>query len=56
MKPNDPLLFADVTLFCRMYPAGKVGISWHLAIPEFPQSDLTVGKLSVDTGSMCSEA
>ena len=56
MKPSDPLLLADVALRCGMYSAGKVDISWHLAIPEFPKSDLTVGKLSVDTGSMCSEA
>ena len=33
MKPNDPLLLADVTLHCGMYPAGKVDISQHLAIP-----------------------
>ena len=24
MKPSDPLLLLDVTLHCRMYPAGKV--------------------------------
>ena len=27
MKPSDPLLLADVTLRCGMYPAGKVDIS-----------------------------
>jgi hypothetical protein len=39
-----------------MYPAGKVDISQHLAIPGFPQSDHNVGKLSANTGSLCSEA
>ena len=56
MKSSDPLLLADVTLRCGMYPAGKVDISRHLAIPGFPQSDHTVGKPSVDAGSLCSEA
>ena len=56
MKPSDPLLLADVTLRCGMYPAGKVDISQHLAIPGFPQSDHTVGKPSADAGSLCSEA
>ena len=41
MKPSDPLLLADVTLHCGMYPAGKIDISQHLAIPGFPQSDHT---------------
>ena len=50
MKSSDPLLLADVTLRCGMYPAGKVDI------PGFPQSDHTVGKPSADTGSLCSEA
>jgi hypothetical protein len=45
MKPSDPLLLAD----------GKVAISQHLAIPGFPQSDHTVGKLSADAVSLCSE-
>ena len=27
MKPSDPLLLANVTLRCGMYPAGKVDIS-----------------------------
>ena len=27
MKPSDPLLLADVTLRCGMYPAGKNDIS-----------------------------
>jgi hypothetical protein len=56
MKPNDPLLFANVALHCRMYPAGKVDIYQPLAIPGFPQSDHTVGKPSADAGSLCSEA
>ena len=37
MKPSDPILLADVTLCCGMYPAGKVDISQHLAIPGFPR-------------------
>ena len=44
-----------MTHCCGMYPAGKVDISQHLAIPGFPQSDHTVGKLSVDAGSLCCE-
>ena len=56
MKHSDPLLLADVTLCCEMYPAGKVDISWHFAILGFPQSDHTVGKPSADAGSLCSEA
>ena len=55
MKSSDPLLLADGTLRCGMYPAGKVAISRHLATPGFPQCDHTVGKLSVDAGSLCSE-
>ena len=43
-------------LRCGMYPAGKVDISQHLAIPGFPQSDNTVSKPSADAGSLCSEA
>ena len=50
MKPSNALLLADVTFCCRMYPADKVDISQHLAIPGFPQSDHTVGKLSADAG------
>ena len=50
MKSSDPLLLADGTLHCGMYPAGKFAISRHLA-----QCDHTVGKLSAVTGSMCSE-
>ena len=52
------LLLADVTLRSRsgMYPAGKVDISQHLAIPGFPQSNHTVGKPSADAVSLCSEA
>ena len=41
MKPSDPLLLADVTLSCEMYPAGKVDISQHLAILGFSQNDPT---------------
>jgi hypothetical protein len=55
MKPSDPLLLANDNLRCGIHPAGKVAISQHLAIPGVPQSDHTVGKLSVDTGSLCSE-
>ena len=36
----------DVTFCCEMYPAGKVDIPRHLAIPGFLQSDHTVGKPS----------
>ena len=36
MKPSDPLLLADDTLCCGMYPAGKVAISRHLATPGSP--------------------
>ena len=39
MKPSEPLLLADVALLCGVYPASKVDISQHLAIPRFPQSD-----------------
>ena len=56
MKPSDPLLLADGTLWFGMYPAGKVDISKHLAIPGIPQSNHTVSKPSVDAGSLCSEA
>ena len=56
MKPIDPLLLDNVAVRCGMYSAGKVDISQHLAIPGFPQSDHTVGKPSVDAGSLCSEA
>jgi hypothetical protein len=31
MKPSDPLLLADGTLRCWMYPTGKVAISQKLA-------------------------
>ena len=55
MNPSDPMLLADGTLRCRMYPAGKVAISRHLANPGFPQFDHTVSKLSLDAGSLCSE-
>ena len=55
MKPSDPLLLVDGPLHCGMYPAGKVAISQHLATPGFPQCAHTVGKLSADVGSLCSE-
>ena len=54
MKPSNALLLADVTFCCRMYPADKVDISQHLAIPGFHQSDHAVSKPNVDTGSLCS--
>ena len=38
MKLSDPLLLADGTLRCRMYPE-------HLATPGFPQCNHTVSKL-----------
>ena len=42
MKHSDPLLaVAYVALHCRMYLAGKVDLTQHLATPEFPQSDHT---------------
>ena len=50
MKPSDPLLLADGTLRCGMYPAGKVAISRHLVTPGFPRCDHTVSKLSADAG------
>ena len=56
IKRMKPLLLADGNLRCGMYPAGKVAISRHLAIPGFPQVDHTVGKLSADAGLLCSEA
>ena len=49
------LLLANGTLRCGMYPEGKVAISRHLATPRFPQVDHTIGKLSADAGSLCSE-
>jgi hypothetical protein len=55
MKPSNPLLLADGTLRCGIYPAGKVAISQHLATPGFPQCDHTVGKLSAEAESLCSE-
>ena len=48
------LLLAEVTLWCGMYPAVKVVISHHLT-PRLLRSDSTVGKPSVDAGSLCSE-
>ena len=36
-EPSDPLLLADGTLHCGMYPAGKVDISRLLAIMDFPR-------------------
>jgi hypothetical protein len=54
MKPSDLLLLAHGTLQSRMYHAGKVDISRHLAIPGFPQSNHTVGN-SVQTLVHCVE-
>ena len=42
--------------FRGMYRVGKVDISQHLAIPGFSPSDHTLGKPSLDAGSLCSEA
>ena len=53
MKPSDPLLIANVTFRCGMYPEGKVDISQHIAIPGFPQIDHTVSMPNTDTGSLC---
>ena len=36
MKSSDPLLLADGTLRCRMYPAGKVAISQTKSPPGSP--------------------
>ena len=57
MKSSYPLLLIDDTLRCGMYLEGKVAIFQQLATPGFPQwqCDHTVGKLSVDAGSLCSE-
>ena len=54
-QPSDPLLLADVTKLHGIYPAGKVDISRHLAIPGFPQSDHTVDKPSADTDWLSSD-
>ena len=35
MKPSDPLLLANGTLRCWMYPAANVAISQHLVTPGF---------------------
>ena len=56
MKPSDQVLLADVTLRCRIYPAGKVDVFQHLAILGFPQSNHSVSKPSADAGLLCSEA
>ena len=50
MKSSDPLLLANDTLRCRMYPAGKIAISQHLVTPGFLRCDDTTSKLSTDTG------
>ena len=55
MKPSDPLLLADGALRCRMYPTYKAAISQYLGTLGFPQCDHTIGKLSADAGSLCSE-
>ena len=53
IKPSDPILLANVSLHCGMYPAGKVNISRHQAILRFPQSDHNVGNPSSGAGSLC---
>ena len=55
MKPIDPLMLADVTLRCGMYPAGKVAIYQQVATPGFLKCDHAVGKLSADGGLLWSE-
>ena len=50
MKSSFPLLLADGTLCCKMYPTGKVAISQHLVTPGFLQCDHTIGKLIADAG------
>ena len=55
-ETTDQLLLADVNLRCKMYPAGKVDISQHLAISGLPQSYHAVGKSSADAGLLYSEA
>ena len=54
MKPSNPLLLSYGTLLCKMYPEGKVAISWRLVTTGFPQCNHPVIKLSADTGSLCS--
>ena len=54
-ETSDPLLLANDTLHCRMYPTCKFAISQHLATPGFPQCDHTVGELSKASGSLCCE-
>ena len=46
--PSDPMLLANVTLCSGMYPAGKVDISRHLAIPGFCQFIIWVYPLGID--------
>ena len=55
MESNDPLVLVDDTLHCGMSPAGKGAISQYLATPGFPQCSHTVGELSADADSLCSE-
>ena len=55
IKPSEPLLLANGTLRCEMYHAGKVDIYRHLATPWISGCDHTIGKLSADAGSLCSE-
>ena len=49
------MLLADGTLRCGMYPAIKDAISQHLDVPGFLQCYHSVGKLSAEAGSLCSE-
>ena len=48
MKPSNPLLLADGTLRCGMYPAGGLG-NWFLFFKlETPQPRFAIAALSVD--------
>ena len=46
MKPSDPLLLANGTLRCGMFPVDKVGISRHLATPRTILSQSSVRTLA----------
>jgi hypothetical protein len=48
MKSSDPLLLADGTLHCGMYPAGKVAIFQHLN--SHPRVPLDLKNLSICRG------
>ena len=51
----NPLLLADGTLLCRMYPTGKVAISQHLATPGVPSVTISEKdrKSSINIHSLC---